>query len=354
MKKIYQSIKEHLVYERLNSIDNEIICESIKSTIIKDLAKQLLDQINNEKKKNKEDNTDWRSICNKNFKKIFGDSRIPWDKIDDNDIQTIDAQTWDDKKLKNTNEKFIRSVVKGDNNSIVIGQDPETKVFEYVIMHYSGTLYYLSPKYNHSVGDQAGNGFGRHYKDLTQREKINLFNGKTLYIIDSKFKDSVDKLRNDRFISRQGMINLDPYSLSRIAQENVERYKKIMSQNKAKNQNNDKLLDEANEIIKKISDISVQVAKDPLSYADVLYKVETLTKYIYDVRTYHAPRTSRDKGYYSGYNGLIPMIAKYIEAVNDSKKGYSWGSKDIDTYISNIKDSISKCKKLIEEVEDLL
>ena len=332
MKQLYESIKERFIYEKISNINNEIITESINATIIKDVAKQLLDQIKAEKKA--KENDSYKSIYNQNFKQIFGQSRICWDKIEDKDVQKIEAQTWDENKLKNANEKLIRSIIKSNVQGIIISQDPESGLFEFVAMNW-GRVYYLKPSYRTNAGDQTGNGYGRHYKDLTQREKIDLFSNKTLYFIETKdLVDDNEKLRNERFKSKQGMIDLDPYSLQRIASENRERYQKIISQNKANNTKNDKLLDEANEIIKKISDITIKVAKDPLSYADVLSKVSTLSKY--------------------GYNGLIPLIAKYVEAIKDSKSGYSWGTKSIDSSVKTIKETIDKCKILIKEIEELL
>lgn len=353
MKQLYESIKEKLIYENLNNINNEIITESINATIIKDVVKQLLDQINKEKKD--KENDAYRSIYNQSFKQIFGNYGIPWDKIEDKDIQTIDAQTWDETKLKNTNEKLIRSVIKGNKDAIIFSRNPETKIFEFVILSW-GRVYHLHGNgWRKYAGSETGEGYGRHYRDLNQREKIDLFNNKTLYVIDtSQLKIDYQKTKQDRYQSKQGMIDLDPESLKRIARDNVERYKKILSQRKATNQNNDKLLDEANEIIKKISDISIQVAKDPLSYADVLSKVAALSKYIYDERRYVPGRTPRQQGYYTGVNGLIPLVAKYIEAIKDAKSGWEWGSKNIDSSVKVIQDTITKCKGLIKEIEELL
>ena len=352
MKQLYESIKERFIYEKINNINNEIITESINATIIKDVAKQLLDQIKAEKKS--KENDSYKSIYNQNFKQIFGQSRICWDKIEDKDIQKIEAQTWDENKLKNANEKLIRSIIKGNVQGIIISQDPESKLFEFVAMNW-GRVYYLKPSYSTHAGEKTGNGYGRHYKDLTQREKIDLFSNKTLYFIETtNLVDDNDKLRNERFKSKQGMIDFDPWSLQKIANENRERYQKIISQNKANNTKNDKLLDEANEIIKKISDITIKVAKDPLSYADVLSKVSILSKYVYDEVKYHPGRTPKQQGYYSGYNGLIPLVAKYVEAIKDSKSGYSWGTKNIDSSVKVIQDTITKCKNLIKEIEELL
>lgn len=353
MKQLYESIKEQFIYEKLEQINCEIITESLNAKIIKELAKQLLDQINKEKKD--KENERYSSIYNQNFKQIFGQSCIPWDKVEDKDITTIEAQTWDDKKLKNTNEKLIRSVIRGDKEAIIIGRDPETKEFGLVVMNWGRVFLLHGNGWGRHAGSEVGNGYGRHYKDLTQREKIDLFNNKTLYIIDtSQLKIDYHKTKEERYKNKQGVIDFDPNSLRRIADENRERYKKIMAQNKAANTKNDKLLDETNEIIKKISDITIQVAKDPLSYADVLTKVATLSKYVYDERRYNPGRTPRQQGYYSGVNGLIPLIAKYTEAIKDSKAGYQWGSKNIDLTVSEIQNTITKCQQMIDEIEELL
>ena len=357
MKQLVESIKEQFVYEKLEQINNEIINESLNASILKELAKQLLDQINKEKKE--KENDKYRSIYNKSFKQIFGNSGIPWSEVNDKDIETIDAQTWNETKLKTANEKLIRSVIKCDKPAIIISRNPETKIFEYVILNW-GNMFYLYPGKgdhwsNKNAGASTGHGGGRHYKDLNQREKIDLLNNKTLYIIDTtNLKVQGDKIIRDRFQSKQGIIDFDPDSLRKIANENIARYKKILTQRKATNQNNDKLLDEANEIIKKVSDITIQVAKDPLSYADVLTKVSYLSKYIYDERRYVSGRTPSQNGYYTGVNGLIPLVAKYVEAIKDAKNGWDWGSRNIDSSVKVIQDTITKCKDLIKEIEELL
>ena len=352
MKQLFESIKTQFVFELLEKIDCEIITESIKANIIKELAKQLLDQIQEEKKQN--ENYSYRSIYNENFKQIFGQSRIAWDKLDDKDIETIEAQTWDEKKLKNTNEKLIRSIIKGDKSGIIISRNPETKKFEYVVLS-CGNVYYLLPSYGKHAGSRTGWGGGRSYKDLTQREKIDLFSNKTLYYIDTtQFINDNDKLRQERYLSKQGMIYLDPSSLRRMAEDNRDRYKKILAQNKARNTNNDQVLEQAQNLINEVAEITIKVAKDPLSYSDVLYKIGELSKWIYDKRVYNSPRSARQQGYYSGKNGLLPMIATYIEAIKDSKNGYSWGSDRIDSSIKTIKDSIANCQKLLDEIKELL
>ena len=353
MKQLYDTIKEKFLFEKIDLINIEIINESIKAPIIKELAKQLLDLRNQEKKE--KENDSYKSIYNQTFKSIFGNYQIAWDEIDDKDIKVIDAQTWNETKLKNENEKLIRSIIKGNTEGIIICRDPETKDFDYVILNWGNCYHLKKHGYRGYSGERTGYSCGRSYKDLNQREKINLFNNKTLYFIDTtQLKINYHKKRKERYDAKNGMIDLDPYSLSRIAHDNIERYKKIISQNKANNVNNDTLLNEANEIIKKISDITIQVAKDPLSYADILYKVGVLSKYIYDERRYVAGRTPKQQGYYTGYNGLIPLIGKYIKSIKDSKDGYSWGTKNIDSTTNAIKDSIKKCKDILKEIEELL
>lgn len=350
MDNLINYIKEGFIDEMLDKINNEIITESLNAKVLQELAKQLIDQVNQEKKEKEKDS--YKSIYNHTFKNVFGESHIVWDKISDSDIQEIEPQSWDVKKTKIANEKLIRSVIKGDKNSIIFSRDPETKQFEYVILTW-GQVYTLKPLWGQAAGRRLGSGYGRHFKDLTQREKIDLFQNKIVYVIDKVQFDST-KIKTDRYNNRQGMINFDKYSLSKIAQDNKDRYKKIISQNKAKNASNDQLLEETTEIINKITEITVKVAKNPIKYLDIYYDVQSLSKLVYDEKKYVEPTRYNKKGYYTGLNGLLRLVAKYIEAVKDSKAGYSWGTQQMDNTVKEIKERIQKAKELIDKIEELM
>lgn len=350
MDNLINYIKESFIDETFDKINNEIITESLNAKVLQELAKQLLDHVNQEKKE--KENDYYKTIYNRTFKDIFGKSQIVWDKISDSDIQEIEPQSWDVKKTKIANEKLIRSVIKGDNSLLVFSRDPETKQFEYVILTW-GEVYTLKPSYGMGSGRRIGNGYGRHFKDLTQREKIDLFQNKIVYVIDKVQFDS-SKIQTDRYNSKQGMINFDKYSLSKIAQDNKDRYQKIISQNKAKNASNDQLLEETTEIINKITEITVKVAKNPIKYLDIYYDVQSLSKLVYDERKYVEPTRYNKKGYYSGLNGLLRLVVKYIEAVKYSKDGYSWGTQQMDNTVKEIKERIQKAKELIDKVEELM
>lgn len=354
MVNLIEYIKEELVQNILESINNEIICEKLNAQILKDLAAQLL----NLKNKSKE-NGDWK--INKNFKEIFGSEYngelLEWDKISDSDITTIDAKTWEDEKLAKKNEKLIRNALKDKTKSLIITKNPEINEFDWVIYPLWHDMVALTDNSAKSytkkhAGDKTISLYGNRKKDIKNADKIELCRNKTLYIIDCEDKiKSIKDLKQKRYLDQKGSINFDPESLKRIARDNVERYKKIIAKNGLNRQHNDKLIDRCKTIIDKVAEISVKVAKDPIRYADNLYDVDILSQYVYGEVKYQS--TGKYSGYYSGKNGILPTLIKYAKNLKEGKTSTIYPEmykKDMEANKKALEKSCDEAEQLIQKL----
>lgn len=335
---LFTKILNYNVSEELAYIDSTIISESLECTVLREVAKQLKTQ-----KANKENEYgSW--VNNKNFKEIFmsyGSKWIEWDKVTDSNVEFHDADEWKDKG--GYLMSLIRKVIQGKENSILISQDKESKKFIHFKNH-NNDIVLLTPRGYRDAGDSLS---GR--SRLNQKEQIEAFKGLNLYFI--KIDDSVinnyNAKKNERQEQKKGMIYLDEYHLKRMAEENRERYKKIIAQNRALLSNDDELIDKCGEIIKVVTEFITEVAKDPISNADYIYPLNDLSKYIYDVRKYVPSKSYKQPGYYSGVNGLIPMLTTYLKAKKETATGSTYYDSDLKTSKKEIENTIGKIYQFV-------
>ena len=359
MRNLNEFISEELLINEMIMIDAIIINESLNCKILKELAAQLYKGKKEEQEKlDKEYEEDkkkysWaykNSASNKCFREIFGNEDILWDKITDDDIEEYPA-TEDEKEQKKIDKK-CREVIKG-NNKILIARNKDGEFCYFV--NCWGSVYNLKANvgwHTHQGSNISSNGRG---KSIPQYEKLEKLQGKTIYIIDCSSSER-SKIRRQRNLDKSGMILFDAESLRKIAEKNIERYKEIIRKNKANRVDNDDLLKEIKKVINKTAEFATMVAKDPITHADLLRPVTQLSLYVYDRREYHSPRTPRDKGYYSGVHGLLPMMMKYSDLLKDLSKDHSYDfqQRDFDAILKNMKESLEKAKELITQIEDLI
>jgi len=354
-------IKDNFLVEEFNTIDAKIICESLNCKILQDLAKQLKDikdeeddRIEKEYQKDLEKYGNYASKSsnyNRLFKYIFGGGNIRWDKISDDDIEHIYYGNEKNNKI----EKRIREVINSKSDNIILIKDNEDKDFLYVIYTWGEVYKLFNSAKSKKWGDYAGQIVkSNNFKKMPAREKIELCKDKNLYFIDvHDKKEEYSKLRLQRNLNKSGMIMMDPDSLKDIARKNIERYKEILRKKRATNLNNDEVLNKCKKIINLASKYAIMVAKDPIRHADLISLVSTLSKWIYDKRTYNYTDTRRLKGYYSGVNGLLPLISKYTELVKDLSKngGYEHQQESLRVTQDEINKSIERAEELINQIE---
>lgn len=351
---LHVKIENEFIMELFNEIDNNIICESLNCKILKDLAAQLKKQYEYEKDDNKQDRWGASRPYNQKFKEIFngyGAPSVRWDQISDSDFEEIDMRSADPKTQKKTEQK-THKLIQDKFKGMCIVYNPESKAYEYVFFNW-GYVIQLNSPVSRSIDNHAGSRTGyranRSWHDLKVNEKLALIKNKIVYFADLTDKLNQRKeLQNKRTEDKKGMVLLDEYSLKRMAENNAKRYKEIVAKNKANRLNNTALLDEAGELIQKISVLATDVAKHPVDKADLIYPVQQLCNYVYDTQRYILPGNRRDKGYYSGVNGLLPLVMKYTKLLKDlqTSGGYEHQRKEFEECQKSMKVAIDNIKKI--------
>ena len=154
------------------------------------------------------------------------------------------------------------------------------------------------------------------------------------------------RLQADRRDSREGMIENTEDQNREIAKKNIERYKKIVAQNRA---NKDK---DFEEIDKQVESIIMRVLKaSQISHRNPekisAYEVSRLNEWIYDEIRYSS---STHKSY--GKTGLLRLYNKFTDYLADVKKGdaYDFQIEGLQKVKVQILDTI---KKIDEELKAL-
>lgn len=378
MKTVLEYIENTFLIESMKQIDADIIYEQLNCKVLLDVAKQLKsikDIEISKKQKDIEDQIERNpddakyytgnrfvktkdgkkykvSTNNRSFKEIFGDNRnVKFNELTDADVTIYEP---DDKQ----HEKIIKAGIKGNANNIYILQDPKTEKYKFYINSWGYIIHLTDTNngwYSHShTGDSEMNRVGGRrskWVDLKQYEKKELCKGLRIYEIDCSKADSL-QLKQQRQDDRSGMIYFDEGSLKLYAEDNIKRYKKIVAQNKANRLNDDKLLNDVEAIIKKVAELAVECAKDPILNADITQVVSTLCTYIYDSRVYHSS-TKYNNGYYSGVNGILPQLKKYTDNLNKLKKGGDkYDQEWFDEAKKNLEESVKKCHELLKTIDE--
>ena len=333
MKHLIDFINETYINETvvlLESIDNEIITESLNCSVLKKLAKTLTDN----KKESENQNYWWGK--GSTFKDIFYTQQVCWDKITDSDITTYDVK--DNRKALS----LIRKIIKGTYDAIAIVYD-STGDFKAIYKPYGTPL----------------NMLGRSIVGVSnpQYEKLSVADGCKIDIIDiSKYHSG--NLINQRRSQKSGIIDShDKDYLRKYAEENIKRYKDIIAKNKAeKIAEDDDTAFEVNIIVNKVMKISIKVSENLDKYADKVYNLEKLLSMLQDKRQWNS---SRRGGYYSGQNGIFYLFTEYVKALKDAKNikigSSSWGSqgeskmKEVKKYKDDLTKKIDEINKYIEE-----
>lgn len=266
---------------------------------------------------------------NSSFRRLFGDNAgVALDKITSKDVQTFRYPRNIEDGVKAAN-KIISG--KADGFIVLLNKQDE----------FSSLIYG-----KHYISLYSGYGFGRSYsKKSTELLDMCKRAGEIMvFILTQDFQTW--KLRSDRREARAGMITNTEDQNRRIARENIERYKKIVAQNKA---NRDK---DFEEIDKQIENIIMRVLKasqishrDPSKISAI--QVQRLNEWIYDEIQFNR---STHKSY--GKTGLLRLYNKFTDYLADVKKGnaYDFQIEGLQKVKVEIADTI---KKIDEELKAL-
>lgn len=358
MKNLLEYINDsniNIFFETLDAnINYDSINESLQSTIMMDVVKQ----ITSDRKEQKEQRSSWGNYnwyTTPLFKDMFRWQNVAWDKVTDNDFEickVISQEETDKKVIKNRKEteKLVKSIIKGNGNYLVFLRNPKDNKFSYFIDNYGSMFSFYD---GHRLSGYKG-------KEITQSMKISYVEGMDIYILDLN-KFSTTTKRQERATSREGVIYTDEQSLRKIASENIRRYKEIIAKNKsARLAEDDTIAEEVQEIVNRVLELTIKYNKDIVKYADVSYKMSSLMELVYDKQVHTGYQ--RGKATYRGKDGLLYYFARYMESKKSALKdndvsrysSNSYYNSTMTNYKNAIEKQLEKIDKEISEIEGLM
>lgn len=333
-------VKE-VVNEMLDEIDIDILLESFKSSTFQAIVDQTNKLIAKDKEEAKERGY---SFWNKyrSFKQLFGRESIAWDKITDDMMK--EGSKSDEKcmtDLKKQIRKLARDTSEYGGAVIVLlndnEKDEDKKYIGMIIVNSWGQL-------------ECKSLLSAYRNEIFKVTKLDDYlTQKFLYCFLTDDIRTWDKER-ERSNSREGMImpgDKDQYK--KIAEQNRERYKKIIAKNHAEQDATDGLRDKVKEYVDKVMDIVTLIDEDPGKYGPLEYEIQYLLELVGDRRS-----TWVDKGKLrgNGTDGLLYLFAQYMHLKLSQAKGdsYSFERKD---YLATKKQINDVFKKIDEKIDKI-
>lgn len=300
---------------------------------------------------------------------------IAWDKIDNSDIDEID--TIDTKVLDNL-FKSARKVKAGKDERPFIVFGMKNELIDCVYDPYYGQIGLFSKYHMHDRGtvtwyDQPQNSrnrmtqteqFGRMKEcDYLLKVYVDVKNVSDLMNARSQAKGGAWMLtKNDhesKHLSkgilgvstggRSDIIGYDSFykMCGNMAQRAVEKWKKIIAENKFKKDQDTSEVDNAvKDIMMRLPNACMNVTKDPDKYGDMVkYRLEDLMKSVYDKYSYSG---SGRHGYQSGHDAVLVLYQKYCQTVIELKKPnsiYNTADSDLKKRDEYKKQILEACKK---------
>ena len=113
------------------------------------------------------------------------------------------------------------------------------------------------------------------------------------------------------------------------------------------------MIDECKTIIEKVAELSNIVAKDPISNADLISDLSTLSAWIYDKQ--YTSYSKYEKKYITyGVPGILPTLISYTKLIRDigHDGGYEHQQEELRKSKVNLQKAVDKAKELIQKIED--
>lgn len=322
----------------LYSIDAEIINEALQDQRLLKIAKICHDCGNKRK----------------SFKNLFGSYNYAWDKITESDWVSLEG----DKGIDQA-KKELRKMIQYKTDGLMIIYDKDDNI-KYIIDPNSDIIDPSKKTYIYMSEDREKSGVDYRPEPTTivnghkerQYTVLNYLDeaSKIDYLNLNKFKTY--KLRVDRREDKEGIVYNTPEYYETLAKQNMERYKKIIAQNKAKKAaKEDTISQDVYETIANVMDLTTKLAAEPIKYADQQFNIKLVVEMCYNRRTW-----DNRSGRSNGFDGLLPMFNSYLSNHVELSKsgGYEFQRKEYDTIKNNIKNMIDKINKKIDEINEKL
>lgn len=322
------------ITELKEEIDFEIISESFKCSILKEISSYLSNLRKEDEEKKAKGERIWRKTPR--FKDIFGSGykSVRWDQITDDMA----------KEYSKDNEegiKLAKRICSNRSNSIpgmiILISNDENAKFKYpaIILHTGWQIYYhsLISSYYKSIGSS----------DNIKPSEVEGLLTKRFYIVDLSnllTDDIIVKRRQEK----EGMIIMgDEDYYKKLAIANFDRYKKYANKIKAEKDANDGIPEKVNEYIKKVMELVTDFSTDPVRYIKydrIEYDIQYLLELTSDKKVWVS---TKNGGVESGKDGLLTLFAIYMKSKLSLIKGGPYAS-------AFAEDDYKKAKKELEEI----
>jgi hypothetical protein len=284
----------------------------------------------------------WVAASGRSFADMLGREAIEWEKVKEEDWQEFDLT--DEKQLKKA-KTLVGSIFSTRENSkrgVYILTDGEGLKAPNLL--YVGTYYTIFKLHSAQDDGPVNMNFSKQYqvRELLDDDKV-----KKLYYIDATpYLNAVRQKWNDRVEAKKGIVlNGDPSYNRKEAEKNVERYKKIIQQNKAAK--GDDIVKRVEDIVNKAMEYATKAFTDP-KMADSQSDVQYLMALIY---------SSNEDGWMDDQH-LLPLFNSYIRDHKNIVRGNA--APDITNDKSQAKkkkkmeDLIKKAEGYIQNIESKL
>lgn len=312
-------------------INEELINEALNEPHLLEIADQL--------KKSKKDPVI-----------LFRHFEIEWDLIDSSNVQEftrIDAKA--KTKIRNTIAR------RDDIRGIILLWDDHKQMYTDIISDKKEILN-LNNDRIYSFGS-----FSRNWVKMSTTELMNYVDSAdSAIIINWTIDDLTAKYRKqvNRRKSREGMVHNTPEYYEEVARENIERYKKIIAQNKAANKNKD--FDQIDKDVETIVQAAFKYAQNirknfkpnpnnPHNHYFETSKIENIMDEIYDKKVWvgYNKSVSHNNGY-KGSEGLLSLYDQYMRSyIRSNATGDTRDLKQLETLKTLLDEKIALCKRLL-------
>ncbi|MBR4591499.1 MAG: hypothetical protein IKO36_12715 [Bacteroidaceae bacterium] len=164
-------------------------------------------------------------------------------------------------------------------------------------------------------------------------------------ILQNTQKYNIQNIQNERRLSKQGIVDLSPEGLAKLAKANMERYKKIVSEKKANSdaafaKQDQEFMDTIMEGMKTIAEIRTQRAK-------ILEKGSWISR--------AADCLDTMMSYYERYiqesNRYVETLARYQEKGREYTEDWNTERRDMEKYIKGFKETKVEFDGYIERIK---
>lgn len=246
---------------------------------------------------------------------IFNQFNLEWDQIDSSQVHEYI-------RIDNAAKTKIRNIIaqRGNQRGLILLWSNVAKKYTHIISHRKDIISLGPSLYTNDFR------YPRPWVDKTSTALMQYVDSAdSVVIIDLTTNDllNVQKKQADRRKSREGVVYNTPEYYEQVARENIERYKKIIIQNKTikKNDNIEKIDADIELIVSSAFKYAQNIRKqfkhnpnNPNNHYFETSKIENIMNEIYDKKHWVGYNSNHSRDGYAGSEGLLSLYDQYMRS----------------------------------------